>query len=484
MAEPDSKADSESRRDEIVISVTGKTKRRFRARRRKVFPRTANGIYGTMIGEPPRPLPWWGPFDFGDTIGRAFLLAGFLCLACSLWYAADFWETGSMTFNTAIELGRGHGITVKYAVVVLFFLEAFLLSVGFGLLFRRQWAVMYFRLVVFAVSIAILLLAVKSFHDAVRWGEPRKTYSDLFGYLSPIGLVARTGFYSLLLSSVSLPLFLCWSAPHLRYHFSHVRYDEVERDRWKTTRNFGTSVAVFGCAVLLLGLIIGLFGFLSTMSVRGWGPFGENRIIHAFSKIEVLKLCVLVAAMACAVFIRWKDFRVWVFSLGVALVIGLLIYIRIIWRYEILRAEGGSSFGYPGFVEYYKSSDTGSVIVLLGLVIMLAGAGFRRKSNKARITLAALVLLLMPLCFAGSIVEFVREVGAGIRYSYNIEFSDVVRMALPLFALLIPTYILFEVWRYLLSDKARAWCGVGEYTPPWKYQVEEIKRKESMKDEV
>ena len=37
---------------------------------------------------------------------------------------------------------------------------------------------------------------------------------------------------------------------------------------------------------------------------------------------------------------------------------------------------------------------------------------------------------------------------------------------------------LFEIFRYFGSDKAKAWCGTGDYTPPWQAQVDFIEQRE------
>jgi hypothetical protein len=48
-----------------------------------------------------------------------------------------------------------------------------------------------------------------------------------------------------------------------------------------------------------------------------------------------------------------------------------------------------------------------------------------------------------------------------------------------IFYLLVIGYIVFEAIRYLRSDAAKEFCGVGKYIPPW---VEQIRAAEAMEE--
>ena len=52
-----------------------------------------------------------------------------------------------------------------------------------------------------------------------------------------------------------------------------------------------------------------------------------------------------------------------------------------------------------------------------------------------------------------------------------------------LFGLTIPAYILFEMLRFLRTDKAKAWCGAGPYEPPWALQLGIIEEREKLAED-
>jgi len=467
----------DSAREKNNNSAKPKSRRKKRRRVRNVI--SSDGIRGKMIGEPKGPLTWWGPFDPGRAIGRAVLLIVFFCLAIIIIYAVDIMEDAGrttrhtadqpITYSTVLDIGPHLRVPVKNAVAVLIILQACLSPIVLGFFYHRPWGIMYLKLALMPVSFIIAGLAFWMVRGVLFWGEERMLWHDAFGMLSFFGLVARAVFFILLFTGFSIPMFLYWRAKHVKYAYGYVQYDEVEGDLFKTTSRFGLSIAQLGGALLLMGLIMAQLG----------EPVIGNYVKNESTAIP--HIIILAAAAALVGLTIMFGFRLYAFIPGIVVVLCCLAWVEYLWLYKIIPPIAGDYYHGRNVRIDYGVVNVGCIIAVPGFLFLSAGLGFWKKSNKARLILQALVLLMIPFFFAWMVPGVYREVRELKGFPFNVEASDIVGILVPLFGLLIPAYICFELFRFFRTDKAKAWCGVGEYTPPWKYQVEAVMQRENEK---
>ena len=106
--------------------------------------------------------------------------------------------------------------------------------------------------------------------------------------------------------------------------------------------------------------------------------------------------------------------------------------------------------------------------------LIAAGLLFRAKNNGGRqmllllVPVAAVAAILYPLWSLGGVFSAMRKGAA------QPARVDQLAIFVLMFGLLIPAYVFVEIGRYLMSEKAKAWCGVGEYSPPWQTQLDQI----------
>ncbi|MHC4662797.1 MAG: hypothetical protein ACYS8W_14035 [Planctomycetota bacterium] len=120
------------------------------------------------------------------------------------------------------------------------------------------------------------------------------------------------------------------------------------------------------------------------------------------------------------------------------------------------------------------------ILTLIGISVMIAIGGFlyQKRSNGGRIILIVMSGIGMLLMFA-SIIFAMAMLGFSPQNTMSTPLPILASGAHTLFHLLSLCYVLFEIIRFMLTDKAKAWTRRGRYIPPW---MEQIKTAEAMEE--
>ncbi|MHC4662798.1 MAG: hypothetical protein ACYS8W_14040 [Planctomycetota bacterium] len=119
-------------------------------------------------------------------------------------------------------------------------------------------------------------------------------------------------------------------------------------------------------------------------------------------------------------------------------------------------------------------------VIVGGGVMIIVGLNFRRKQRWVRKFLMGLtvagILSYIGLALFGlfGIAWLVYSVPAGFRQ--NFMWGFMLFLGYLFMCFITPGYFLLEVWRYLCSDKVKAYFGQGDYPPPWEGQYESFKK--------
>ncbi|MHC4660578.1 MAG: hypothetical protein ACYS8W_02695 [Planctomycetota bacterium] len=435
-------------------------RRRFRRLVKGVSP---DGIYGKFIGRPPGPAEWWGPSSVEGAVGRTMILLGLLCIFVMVGYAVEYYETGVFSETGMVQVGPFLMLQAKYIWLIMLMLELFLIPVGIGFLWRREWAISYLRFMFAPSALIVLVMSLWSFREAVFWGGVRNIHHDQFGTYAFWGMLARGFIYLFFFAGFALPLLLYWNIPHAKYNFSYVNHGKVESLLFRATGWFGICLSLVGGALLLAGFALSHFGVPIDY-------MGYDKVVTMWPQH-----LIIIGAAACAIW--WTiafGFRLYLFVPACAVVTGALVWGVLVWTQQILPACAGNYYNRHNAGIDFRMLLSGSFTMFPAFMFVVLGLGFWKKSNRARLILQFLSLVMIPLIYAGAAPGVIRDVKAGLSDPMGIEISGFVWIFVRLMGLLVFAYIFFEVFRFMRSDKAKAHCGAGTYELPWKHQLVQI----------
>ncbi|MHC4661269.1 MAG: hypothetical protein ACYS8W_06230 [Planctomycetota bacterium] len=123
---------------------------------------------------------------------------------------------------------------------------------------------------------------------------------------------------------------------------------------------------------------------------------------------------------------------------------------------------------------------TASIIVglLFGIFVAVSGFAFRARVYAGRICMITASVILLAGHALFSVIATANQVTLVQKAPALKMTSMIMETSVGVFGLAIPAYALFEMLRFLLSDKVKAWCRVGTYTPPWREQLRIIEERE------
>ncbi|TET39129.1 MAG: hypothetical protein E3J72_01260 [Planctomycetota bacterium] len=130
-----------------------------------------------------------------------------------------------------------------------------------------------------------------------------------------------------------------------------------------------------------------------------------------------------------------------------------------------------SSFAYGGDV-------MGAVVVFGFLFAIFFSIGWLLKDGANFARIALLVIVVLSLCVWILLITalVLVTISLGVNFRGRVEPSSV---AIPAFSILPAIFFAVELVRYLRSNKMKAWCGIGKYTPPWQAQVDLLQEQEN-----
>jgi hypothetical protein len=125
--------------------------------------------------------------------------------------------------------------------------------------------------------------------------------------------------------------------------------------------------------------------------------------------------------------------------------------------------------GIKGWVSYVFWGVT-LFVLALGIMMIVGSILFLKRSNTGRVILRSIIFaFIVLLAVVFSVLVFV------VPQTGLPAFETVTLFIFITFGLFVLGYALFEVRRYFSCPKVMAWCGKGEYTPPWKPMIEQYK---------
>ncbi|MHC4660579.1 MAG: hypothetical protein ACYS8W_02700 [Planctomycetota bacterium] len=422
------------------------------------------------IKAPARPFPWWGEFNLPDAVGRAFLIAALACIS----FSAIGIMSRTRIYNAA-----------ALSLIAVPFLFAFGLSFIY-----RSWVSTLIIGILLVLMGAFVTLSVFRYAyysiDAMAVPEKYMQYrrsiegDPIFGFVyreSVLNLIPRIAVYIFLFFGMVAPLWRCWNRNHVYYYFSHVRADTLENGLFDTVAMYGSAMILLGAAAFLSGIIISFGGV-------DWGMIYRRDITVFHFEYAAIFLSVLICAVIAAF---WK-LRLSIIVCGLFAVFGFSIAVLAGWGYIILPIWA-SPHGWTRWEIWdgFSFVILGLITLVPAFIILLGAIAFRKGLNYGRLWLhAGIVTAIITIAlwaFRIPIVYFSREL---LVPGNKFEIYDFGFVLYSLFKFAVPGYILLEMIRFLRSAKALAWCGVGEYVPPWERQLDEIilEREYEMEEEA
>ncbi|TET39128.1 MAG: hypothetical protein E3J72_01255 [Planctomycetota bacterium] len=406
-----------------------------------------------------RPFPWWGPFDAVDVIGRTILLM-------ALTFLASLFVIGV----TVLQAGPGRGmprgiemIALIFPVVMLLAEVGLFVAIGAGVLFRREWAITLFKILLvliciplFIVGIVLLVLVGLALLAVIR------------GPGGALFLLAGFGLCVLYFFGIVMPLWRFWKTREVRYNFVFVPCRTVQVGLFENTRRFGTTLILSGLAMLIVSTLFD-FGL--------WGSFVARRILNVKDPTAFVRSIVLLsAATFLPALIIAMGYRTVTLVLGLA----ALAVANIGSAFVILRQlEDRAEFLPVVFLLFFIFLSSA-----MGFWLLAAGIGYRQGADSARVALQGVAVAGFALIAGAVILGFVFS---AMRFDKSevlmMNLGEIAGMLVPMFQMVVPVYVLFEIFRYFRSDKAKAWCGAGKYAPPWKWQLEHVREIKKEDDE-
>ncbi|MHC4662801.1 MAG: hypothetical protein ACYS8W_14055 [Planctomycetota bacterium] len=323
---------------------------------RPKFALASQGIVGDKITAPQRPFPWWGEFDAVNAIGRTILLVGLWALGNATFIMLI--DSPDLTFLKGADFTKPANFNLTYSILA----AVICLPTGPALLFRQRWGIIGLRFVLIV---------------SVFWLPGSAPF-----------------FAAYLIPGVLAPLFMLWSAAHIKYEFQYVHHSTVGKSLDTYPRFFGISTLYLGAYSIVVTIII-----CSRPGQQGiFGKFGPVT--------ETLFISIIGAA-------------------AVILIISSLAF--------ILRRDWGR-------ITLIAVLPVPFLLFLLDIIVKSAGMFYEAGQPKA------------AMATMRKLHAFVLAFGA-----------------------LVIIYAMMEIVRYLLSDKVKAFCRAGEYSPPWATQLEMLK---------
>ncbi|TET39127.1 MAG: hypothetical protein E3J72_01250 [Planctomycetota bacterium] len=267
----------------------------------------------------------------------------------------------------------------------------------------------------------------------------------------------------------------------MKYGFGYVPVQSLRGGLYDTTRRFGQSIARLGLAFIICAAVAD-FGMWESMQ-PSYGYGDSSGIIGIMNYQSLIRRIVLFcAAVLLPILIAATRYRTSLLLIGLAAMLTILTANILVLLYSFQDISYNYFYSYratyPPYM-FWPMLFTLLLIYFLGLFgfwMVAAGIGFARNENPARRAMQAAVLSMIGMMVISAVLvfAFIASESRGRVFRF-VDLKLVVVIVVALFFLVPPGYLFFELFRYFGSGKAKAWCNAGEYTPPWRVQVDTIK---------